>query len=120
MRLILLAAPPRNCGFDSVGDESYKCFTMPDLYHVVNGIELFSPKFNVVPPGVNENYYLRKDRLQSDRGVEEMLLHGRLRPDGLVSMIPTSDNLFDGASRPDQNLTGLNALARARHCKKTI
>jgi len=34
-------------------------------------------------------------------------------------MIPTSDNLFDGASRPDQNLTGLwNALARARHCKK--
>jgi len=39
------------------GSESYKCFTMPDLYHVVNGIELFSPKFNVVPPGVNENYY---------------------------------------------------------------
>ena len=64
---------------DSVGQyESYKCFTMPDLYHVVNGIELFSPKFNVVPPGVNENYYFpysrTEERLQSDRArVEEML-----------------------------------------------
>lgn len=43
---------------DSVGQyESYHNFTMPDLYHVVNGIELFSPKFNVVPPGVNEQVY---------------------------------------------------------------
>ncbi|MFP4134192.1 MAG: sucrose synthase [Halothece sp.] len=43
---------------DSVGQyESYQNFTMPDFYHVVNGIELFSPKFNVVPPGVNENIY---------------------------------------------------------------
>ncbi|MGF1479693.1 MAG: sucrose synthase [Cyanophyceae cyanobacterium] len=43
---------------DSVGQyESYENFTMPDLYHVVKGIELFSPKFNVVPPGVNERVY---------------------------------------------------------------
>ncbi|MDZ8050087.1 MAG: sucrose synthase [Aulosira sp. ZfuVER01] len=64
---------------DSVGQyESYKCFTMPDLYHVVNGIELFSPKFNVVPPGVNENYYFpytrNQDRVESDRQrINEML-----------------------------------------------
>ncbi|BAY98533.1 sucrose synthase [Tolypothrix tenuis PCC 7101] len=64
---------------DSVGQyESYKCFTMPDLYHVVNGIELFSPKFNVVPPGVNENYYFpytrTQDRVESDRQrIKEML-----------------------------------------------
>ncbi len=37
--------------------ESYKHFTMPHLYHVVDGIELFSPKFNVVPPGVNESLF---------------------------------------------------------------
>lgn len=43
---------------ESVGQyESYKSFTMPELYHVTNGIELFSPKFNVVPPGVNEAVY---------------------------------------------------------------
>lgn len=64
---------------DSVGQyESYKCFTMPDLYHVVNGIELFNPKFNVVPPGVNENYYFPytryEERVESDRQrIEEML-----------------------------------------------
>ncbi|BAY24285.1 sucrose synthase [Calothrix sp. NIES-2100] len=64
---------------DSVGQyESYKCFTMPDLYHVVNGVELFSPKFNVVPPGVNENYYFpytrNQDRVESDRQrIKEML-----------------------------------------------
>jgi sucrose synthase len=57
---------------DTVGQyESYKCFTMPQLYHVVDGIDLFSPKFNVVPPGVNENiffpYSQTADRVKSDR-----------------------------------------------------
>ena len=37
--------------------ESYKCFTMPQLYHVVDGVDLFSPKFNRVPPGVNEKFF---------------------------------------------------------------
>ena len=50
---------------DSVGQyESYESFTMPDLYHVVKGIELFSPKFNVVPPGVNENVYFPYTRTE--------------------------------------------------------
>jgi sucrose synthase len=57
---------------ESVGQyESYSCFTMPDLYHVVHGIELFSPKFNVVPPGVNEQVYFpytrAEERVASDR-----------------------------------------------------
>ncbi|HIK12541.1 MAG TPA: sucrose synthase [Oscillatoriaceae cyanobacterium M33_DOE_052] len=65
---------------ESVGQyESYKKFTMPDLYHVVNGIELFSPKFNVVPPGVNEAVYFpytrTEDRVQGNRErLEELLL----------------------------------------------
>ena len=43
---------------DTIGQyESYKWFTMPQLYHVVDGIDLFSPKFNMVPPGVNENIF---------------------------------------------------------------
>lgn len=57
---------------DTVGQyESYKCFTMPQLYHVVDGIDLFSPKFNVVPPGVNENIFFPysqiEDRVKSDK-----------------------------------------------------
>lgn len=64
---------------DSVGQyESYKCFTMPELYHVVNGVELFSPKFNVVPPGVNEVVYFpytrTEDRIESATArLEDML-----------------------------------------------
>ncbi|MEH1836365.1 MAG: sucrose synthase [Nostoc sp.] len=43
---------------DTIGQyESYKWFTMPQLYHVVDGIDLFSPKFNLVPPGINENIF---------------------------------------------------------------
>ena len=42
----------------SIGQyESYKAFTMPELYRVVNGINLAHPKFNVVSPGVNEIIY---------------------------------------------------------------
>lgn len=56
---------------DTVGQyESYKCFTMPELYHIVDGVELFSPKFNVVTPGVNEHiffpYTQKEERVQSD------------------------------------------------------
>lgn len=43
---------------DTIGQyESYNCFTMPHLYHVINGANLFSPKFNVVVPGVDENFF---------------------------------------------------------------
>ncbi|MGM0456314.1 MAG: sucrose synthase, partial [Cyanobacteriota bacterium] len=56
---------------DSVGQyESYHCFSMPDLYHVVSGINLFSPKFNVVAPGVNETvffpYLRQEERVPTD------------------------------------------------------
>ncbi|MBI1424330.1 MAG: sucrose synthase [Gammaproteobacteria bacterium] len=36
---------------------SYRAFTMPGLYRVVNGIDLFDPKFNIVSPGADENIY---------------------------------------------------------------
>jgi sucrose synthase len=43
---------------DAIGQyESYKSFTMPRLYHVTDGINLFSPRFNVVHPGINELRY---------------------------------------------------------------
>jgi sucrose synthase len=43
---------------DKIGQyESYKCFTMPHLYHVVNGIDLLSSKFNMIAPGVDEEIF---------------------------------------------------------------
>ncbi len=41
--------------------ESYQFFTMPDLYQVISGINLFAPKFNVIPPGVDEKLYFPYD-----------------------------------------------------------
>lgn len=44
--------------------ESYQFFTLPGLYHVVNGVHLFSPRFNVVPPGVDETNYFPYHRTE--------------------------------------------------------
>ena len=43
---------------DSAGQyESYCAFTMPELYRVVNGIDIFDPKFNIVSPGADADVY---------------------------------------------------------------
>ncbi|BBD58656.1 sucrose synthase [Nostoc sp. HK-01] len=66
---------------DGIGQyESYKCFTMPELYHVVDGIDLFSPKFNLVPPGVNQKIffpYTQKENrdIQQSKQVEDLLFN---------------------------------------------
>lgn len=100
---------------ESVGQyESYKCFTMPELYHVPNGIELFSPKFNVVPPGVNEAVFFpythTDDRLIGDRERLEELLFTLEDPVQVYGKLddPTKRPVFSMA-RLDRikNLTGL-------------
>lgn len=100
---------------DSVGQyESYHNLTMPELYHVVDGIELFSPKFNVVPPGVNETIYFpytrTQERVQSDRERLEELLFTLEDPAQVYSSLedPTKRPIFSMA-RLDRikNLTGL-------------
>ncbi len=57
---------------DTMGQyESYQFFSLPHLYQVVNGINLFAPKFNVIPPGVDEAlyfpYYEKEKRIQTQR-----------------------------------------------------
>jgi sucrose synthase len=100
---------------DSIGQyESYKCFTMPDLYHVVSGIELFSPKFNVVPPGVNESvffpYTQEEDRIASDKERLEAMLFTQEDPAQIFGKLddPNKRPIFSMA-RLDRikNLTGL-------------
>ena len=55
---------------DTMGQyESYQFFSLPRLYQVVNGINLFAPKFNVIPPGIDEQlyfpYYQKEKRVQT-------------------------------------------------------
>lgn len=43
---------------ESMGQyESYKSFTMPGLYRVVDGVDVFDPKFNIVSPGADPDVY---------------------------------------------------------------
>ncbi len=100
---------------DSVGQyESYRSFTMPELYHVVSGIDLFSPKFNVVPPGVNENSYFPHTqtelRIPGDRQRIDEMLFTLEDPAIVVGKLddPTKRPIFSMA-RLDRikNLTGL-------------
>jgi sucrose synthase len=100
---------------DSIGQyESYKCFTMPELYHVVSGIDLFSPKFNVVPPGVNETVYFPYTRY------EQRSQPNRDRLEHLLFTLDDANQVFghldDPSKRPlfsmarldrIKNLTGL-------------
>ena len=57
---------------DTMGQyESYQFFSLPQLYQVVNGVNLFAPKFNVIPPGVDEElyfpYFQKEKRIQTKR-----------------------------------------------------
>lgn len=58
--------------------ESYKCFTMPQLYHVIDGIELFSPKFNRVPPGVNEEFFFPYNQIEKRERVDQTRIENLL------------------------------------------
>lgn len=53
-------------------------FTLPGLFRVVNGINVFDPKFNIVPPGADVSIYFpyteKERRLpQLHPGLEELL-----------------------------------------------
>jgi sucrose synthase len=59
--------------------ETYQNYTMPGLYRVVNGIDLFDPKFNIVSPGADAEVYFsyldRERRLHSLLPAIERLLY---------------------------------------------
>ncbi|VAH43795.1 unnamed protein product [Triticum turgidum subsp. durum] len=64
---------------DTVGQyESHMAFTMPGLYRVVHGIDVFDPKFNIVSPGADMSIYFpyteQQKRLTSlHTEIEELL-----------------------------------------------
>lgn len=62
--------------------ESYVNFTLPGLYRVTGGINIFHPKFNIVSPGVNKKVffpYTEKElRIQSIKEELENLLFGNI------------------------------------------
>lgn len=58
--------------------ESHMAFTMPGLYRVVSGINVFDPKFNIAAPGADQSVYFpftekRKRFTSFNPAVEELL-----------------------------------------------
>lgn len=99
---------------DSVGQyESYAAYTLPGLYRVVNGIDMFDPKFNIVSPGADADVYFpygEERRLAALHGEIEELIYGRMpRDDARGILRDRSKPLLFSMARLDRikNITGL-------------
>jgi sucrose synthase len=95
---------------ESVGQyESYGAFTMPGLYRVVDGIDLFDPKFNIVSPGADANLYFPYD--QHERRLHA--LHGDI--DRMILGDPGDGESRGALAEPDRPL--LFTMARLDRIK---
>ncbi len=100
---------------ESVGQyESYSDFTMPELQRVINGIDVFDPKFNIVSPGADADVYFpymeKKRRLTGlHQEIEEMIFGSEPRPDARGSLADPEKPLLFTMARLDRikNITGL-------------
>ncbi|KAL9325787.1 hypothetical protein ACSQ67_006432 [Phaseolus vulgaris] len=100
---------------DTVGQyESHTAFTLPGLYRVVHGIDVFDPKFNIVSPGADQTiYFSHKEtsrRLTSFHPEIEELLYSSVENEEHICVLKdrTKPIIFTMA-RLDRvkNITGL-------------
>lgn len=94
--------------------ESHTAFTLPGLYRVVHGIDVFDPKFNIVSPGADMSIYFpfteKAKRLTALHGSIESLIYDPEQNDEHIGHLddPSKPILFSMA-RLDRvkNMTGL-------------
>jgi len=99
---------------ESVGQyESYSSFTMPGLYRVVGGVDVFDPRFNIVSPGADaEVYFPYTESKRRLRGLEPeltALIRDRERQRTLGHFENPEKPILFSMARMDRikNLTGL-------------
>jgi sucrose synthase len=99
---------------ESVGQyESHTSFTMPKLYRVVNGIDVYDPKFNIVSPGADADVYFsyaeEPRRLKGLHDDIEQLIYGAQREDARGVLERQDKPLIFTMARLDtiKNVTGL-------------
>ena len=100
---------------DSVGQyEAHGAYTMPGLYRVVHGIDVFDPKFNIVSPGADPAIYFpangsgqRLMHLHAD--LDELLFGSETREDIRGVLEDRDQPILFTMARMDQikNITGL-------------
>ncbi|CAN6468700.1 unnamed protein product [Victoria cruziana] len=95
---------------DIIGQyESHCAFTLPGLYRVVNGIDVFDPKFNIVSPGCDMSIYFP----YSDQLKRLTALHGAIRK--LLYSSEQNDECFGTLS--DQSKPIIFSMARLDRVK---
>ncbi|CAA3026123.1 sucrose synthase 2 [Olea europaea subsp. europaea] len=94
--------------------ESHTAFTLPGLYRVVHGIDVFDPKFNIVSPGADDCIYFpytdKERRLTSLHGSIEKLLFDPGQNDEHIGILKDqSKPIIFSIARLDRvkNITGL-------------
>ncbi|KAG6723062.1 hypothetical protein I3842_03G190500 [Carya illinoinensis] len=100
---------------DTVGQyESHTAFTLPGLYRVVHGIDVFDPKFNIVSPGADMSiyfpYFEKEKRLTSFHPeIEELLYSDVENKEHLCVLKDRNKPIIFTMARLDRvkNITGL-------------
>ncbi|KAF5744125.1 Sucrose synthase 3 isoform 1 [Tripterygium wilfordii] len=97
--------------------ESYTTFTLPGLYRVVQGIDVFDPKFNIVSPGADMAIYFpyheKQKRLTALHGsIEKMLYDPEQTEDSIGMLSDRTKPIIFSMARLDgvKNITGLVEL----------
>ena len=100
---------------NSIGQyESHEAFTMPGLYRVVHGIDVYDPKFNVISPGADADVYFpfseKKRRLKHYHDKIKDLIYGDVQTQDIRGVLEDRDKpLIFTMARMDyiKNITGL-------------
>ncbi|MBL1215515.1 MAG: sucrose synthase [Ignavibacteriae bacterium] len=101
----------------SVGQyETHKHFTLPGLYRVENGVDLYNIKFNIISPGVNERmffpYTKTKQRNQKSREYLTKLLFENMEDEEVFGELENPDLVpIFSLARLDKN-KNLTSLVR--------
>ncbi|XP_028794903.1 sucrose synthase 2-like [Neltuma alba] len=94
--------------------ESHTAFTLPGLYRVVHGIDVFDPKFNIVSPGADMSIYFpysdKQNRLTALHGSIEKMLYDPENTDECIGALKDrAKPILFSMARLDRvkNMTGL-------------
>ncbi|XVF32809.1 hypothetical protein REPUB_Repub17cG0114800 [Reevesia pubescens] len=94
--------------------ESHTTFTLPGLYRVVHGIDVFDPKFNIVSPGADMCIYFpysdKEKRLTALHGsIEELLYDPEQNDEHIGTLSDQSKPIIFSMARLDRvkNMSGL-------------
>lgn len=97
--------------------ESHTAFTLPGLYRVVHGIDVFDPKFNIVSPGADMCIYFpyseKEKRLTAlHNSIEKLLYDPEQNDEHIGTLSDRSKPLIFTMARLDhvKNITGLVEL----------